>query len=435
MERKKGECEVKAAVILSDPAFIEFKDNHEIGEGTMIGYVNALQRYVELHGLSLSELVEEALKEEKERVAKKDRNILKRMRAFRKYLKSLDLSEKTIKRMLAGVKSFYEFGHQIEIPKLGKDQAVQGRVKEENKEIPSREDIIKALKMCDKREKAIVLGLSSSGLDRQDFTTLTIKQFEEGFDSETGITTLEMRRGKTGNDFITFFSSEATEAIQDYLEWRNRPEPKTSHKDISISWKKHRVYTDSDYLFCDKFISDEFLETHDEEIRKIDGKALSSIFRYLASRAGLSREKNVWNSFRAHKLRSWFNTQLMNDGCPKEVYEMFMGHKGQLGSSGGTYINGKKGELKNIYLKHMPSLALTSPIITKIIDSNAYKTLQNQLDEKTEEMVKLEEMIKTRDSEIIGGDKEKFIQMANMFGEMLGIDKKKISEMMEKAGF
>ena len=386
---KKRKIKVRAEDIESEPAFQYFRDKHDLSEKTWIGYINALQRYVEYTGMTLGKLIEEAQKEEQKGIPTEKRHVGKRLIGFRKHLKGLQLSPASIRRMLAAVKSLYINGYSIQVPKLGRDRDLANRIKIENKGIPSREDIIKVLKTADLRERCIILGISSSGLSTTDFVDLQVKDFKEGYDKKTGITTLDMRRTKTQQDFVSFFSVEATEAFNEYLAWRNKEKPKTAHPDILKGWEKHRVYSDEDYLICKKYIPDEYLESRDEELRRENEKGLQSVFRTLAVRAGIARESGMWNMFRAHKLRSWFFSTLINKKCALEHAEIFMGHSSQLGkSTNGTYYGLNIENLKETYLEYMPHLSLLTPVKTKVIITEGYEELKM-------ENVKLKEKIES----------------------------------------
>jgi hypothetical protein len=57
-------------------------------------------------------------------------------------------------------------------------------------------------------EKAILLTGVASGLSAQEIIKLKSKDFTKGYDPETEITTLKLRREKVNFDFITFLSPE-----------------------------------------------------------------------------------------------------------------------------------------------------------------------------------------------------------------------------------
>jgi len=379
MYQEMKKLKVKAKAIESDPAFQHYKEKHDLSESTWIGYLNALQRYSEYTGLTLSEAIEEAEAEEKEGIPLEKREIGRRLIGFRKHLKEAQLSPNSIKRCLAGVVSFYENGHSISIPKIGRDRTLKGG-KIENRGIPTTEDIRKILKNADLREQVIILGIASSGLSVSDVVNIRVGTFKKGYDEETGITTLELRRVKTKEDFVTFFDVEATEAIREYLRWRDRPKPATKHPGILKGWQKHRIFTDDDFLICKKYISDEYIQTKDEQLRRESEKGLQTVFRSLCARAAISKGKGQWNMMRAHKLRSWFYSQLLNAGCPKEYAEEYMGHMAELGSSNGTYYQAIVPKLKNVYLNFMPNIALLRPVETKIFENEAYVKVKKEME-------------------------------------------------------
>jgi len=315
-----------ARAIESDPAFLHFREKHELAARTWEGYIIALQKYSDFNQLSLTDLIDEAEREELERMPLERRNLGSRIRGFRKHLKEGGLAPTSIRGNLAAVKSFYKNGFSLQVPTLGRDRDMHVRVREENKGIPAYDDIIKALQVADVRERGIVLGITSSGLSASDLLTITVREFREGHDNETGITVLDMRRMKTRQDFVTFFSAEATMAIDQYLKWRDRPRPKTMHQGLVQAWATHRIYTEDDYLFCKERIPASFLSTWDEGLRRESEAGLQEVFRSLARRAGIARGKGTWNMFRAHKLRAWFYSTLLNAGCPMEYAGLFMGH-------------------------------------------------------------------------------------------------------------
>lgn len=63
---------------------------------------------------------------------------------------------------------------------------------------------------------------AASGLSAQEIINLKIKDFKKGYDPETEIIKLKPRREKVGFEFVTFLSPEASRAVPEYLEYRNR---------------------------------------------------------------------------------------------------------------------------------------------------------------------------------------------------------------------
>ncbi|AKB22777.1 MULTISPECIES: hypothetical protein [unclassified Methanosarcina] len=62
---------------------------------------------------------------------------------------------------------------------------------------------------------------------------LKVSDFFNGYDPETGVKYLDLRRQKMKIDFFTFLSPEASKAVKKYLDFRAR-EPKTRKSDRFI---------------------------------------------------------------------------------------------------------------------------------------------------------------------------------------------------------
>jgi integrase len=115
------------------------------------------------------------------------------------------------------------------------------------------------LKVCDPLERAILLVGASSGLPCEDIINLKVRNFKDGYESKTEITTMPLRRIKTKVDFITFLTPEASRAVWDYLEFRDRT-IKTGNEERQPVLDKQKVYSNEDYLFIGCHIPDSFLE-------------------------------------------------------------------------------------------------------------------------------------------------------------------------------
>lgn len=98
-------------------------------------------------------------------------------------------------------------------------------------------------------EKAIVLVGTASGLAVNEITNLKIRDFKQGYDKETGITTLQLRREKTNYDFVTFLTPEASRTVLSYLEHRGRM-PKSDKQEMRTKQLlKQKVVNDAGFLF------------------------------------------------------------------------------------------------------------------------------------------------------------------------------------------
>jgi hypothetical protein len=79
---------------------------------------------------------------------------------------------------MAGIRSFHQ-SFDIELPKLQGERR-KARTREENREIPTKEDLQTVLKICDPLEKAVLLTGVSSGLSSVEIQNITITDFKKG---------------------------------------------------------------------------------------------------------------------------------------------------------------------------------------------------------------------------------------------------------------
>jgi integrase len=185
---------------------------------TRRNYLQGFQFYTEYLKKTPAELLDEAEAEISNGVLPRQRSIKRYLAGYRQFLQNKGLAATTIKGYVTGVKSFYS-SFEIEIPKLKLDKAIPMK---KHKQIPTKEELREVLGFCDPLEKAIMLVGVSSGLSANEIINLKVSDYENGYDQEIGITTLDLRRGKVEFDFITFLTPEASEAVKTYLDYRGR---------------------------------------------------------------------------------------------------------------------------------------------------------------------------------------------------------------------
>lgn len=232
---------MKMLELKKDPLIIEWFDTLNPKPNTERNYLLAMQSFTEWVGKKPEELLTEAEQEIRAGKLMRERNIKKYLIGFRKYLQDADYAPTSVKNYLTGVKSFYKL-FDIEIPTLPRT-GNKARPLEIHSKIPTKEDIQQVLTICDPVEKAIVLCGVSSGLSANELINLKVGTFKKGYDPETEITTLPLRREKVGYDFVTFLSPEASRAVWAYLNYRER-EAKTTITEIRKRFDKQRVYSD-----------------------------------------------------------------------------------------------------------------------------------------------------------------------------------------------
>lgn len=344
-----------------------------VRETTINNYLMGMRHFTEFTKMSPEQLLEIAEDEQDDNVRLRKRFVNIKLPEFRDELQKREkkLAPLTIKAYITGIKSFYK-SFDIDFKKVEIDDT---KLLQENKAIPTISDIREILKTCDPLETALVLCGCCSGMDGNTLCNLKVRDFTKGFDKVTGITTLSLRRLKTGEDFVTFLTPEASEAVLNYLNFRARTID-TIDRHRSAQLEKQKVRSDDGYLFVLKRISDEYLIGYDEEKRKIKRPALMKIYRDISTKANLNTKKGQFNFIRSHNFRKFFDSTMLNNGCDFFHVEEFMGHA--LPGTQKHYFTPNIEELKTYYSKFIPYLTINSKI--SIAESKDFKNAIEERD-------------------------------------------------------
>lgn len=385
-------------------------------DNTKRNYSHAIKAFCEFADKDPDQLIIEAEKEIKEGLLMRERSVSDYVPDFIEHLESKNLAPNTVRGYIMAIQSFYNY-YDIQFPK---QRNLESTILESNIEIPSKNDVQTILKVCDPLEKAIVLVGASGGLSSNEIINLKVGTFKDGYDSTTGITTLKIRRGKTKTDFITFLTPEASQTVNDYLEFRDRKSDSTDIRKQRQLQKQH-VYSDNDYLFIGRTIPNEWLEKRDERLRKLERNSFLKIYRMLNEKARKSTPKGTWNIIRSHNLRKYYDSALLNAGCDSFFVEFTMGHK--IDRTKAAYFRSDPTSLAKIYGKYVPYLTIQkeadiseSPEYLRIKQEN--QILQAETARHVVERSELQElkaeMEKMKNMESIKAD---YMQFAD-FGEM-----------------
>lgn len=347
--------------IINDPALVRWLRRLR-RENTKRNYGSILKVFCRFLNLTPSQLKNEAESEQESNVLKSRRKIKDHFEDFEFHLKDQNLSSCTIHAYFTGIKSFYTY-YDIDLPNLNLESVA---VKACNMDIPTKADIRAILNVCDPLEKAIVLVGCASGLSANEIVNLKVKDLE--FDNNTNITSLKLRRQKTNVDFVTFLTPEATVAIKEYIQFRGRTsEDQRKNKALL----KQKIYSNNDYLFCVRLVSNEFFKKHDETLRKFSVSGIMSIYRDLSEKVSKSTLKGEFNIIRSHCMRKYFDSVLLNANCDFFHVEYFMGHK--LPATQAHYYRANVEELKKMYMSFVPYLTFSSEL--DISESEEFKKL------------------------------------------------------------
>ena len=338
---------------MEETIFKNFCKERNLSDGSIKVYSHALSKYVEFNGMSLTDLINEADKEEDDRIRWKLRTVKSRLIDFRNYLIDYGYAKETINTMVKRVTTFYRH-YEIEIhhlPRVNIQSTVEIR-------IPTREDLQVAVESSKPLMKALILFLSSSGMSKVDCLKLTVGSFIESTsdyhntnninemltilkDRNDVIPTFSLTRTKTNKFHYTFCSPEATTSIVNYLYSRN-----------------------------DKL-------TNDSPLFKVSYHWLTIKFEDLNQQLNLGvTDGNHYSILRCHTLRKYHATTLRDNGLSIDIINSLQGKaKNKVDSA--YYIDTPE-KLKEMYSEHVGCLYIS--------EENKYRTEKEILEEENKQL-------------------------------------------------
>ncbi|UTB32761.1 MAG: site-specific integrase [Methanobacterium sp. ERen5] len=349
--------------ILQDIKFKQFLQNREIQPLTKILYSSEIRFYSEFLDLTPSQIIDEAIKEEKSSIWISERRIKEHLLDYKSYLINQGYTNSNILKKLSIVKSFYsEF--EIQIPKI---KYAKIRKIESLDDLPTKEEIQKALKFANTKYQSIIYMALATGLRASDLRALKYSDFL-----------------KSLHDYITipkntFISID--EVV--YLLSRN-PEPKI------LTWKTITQKTttpvtifttpetlDSLILYLTenppKKYDDWLFPSKNDKNNKIGMRAFSSYFRFLNDKCQFGKI-GPYRKFRSHALRKLFGTLLNADGMPHLSVERLLGHS--VKDIVDAYIKVDENSLKQQYIEHMHVLSLKDIEVDKLTTDDKKEFLE-----------------------------------------------------------
>ncbi|MGA9187878.1 MAG: tyrosine-type recombinase/integrase [Methanosarcina sp.] len=362
---------MKVTKLRENPFVSEWLDNLNASANTEDTYLQGMQAYLNFTQMTPEELIHEAEEEIVKGILPRHRQIKKHLIGFRKHLQNKDLADFSVRSRLTGVRSFY-ISFEIELPKL-QGEGRHAKVIEDNSLVPTKAELQEVLRVCDPLERSILLVGVSSGLASNELRSLKVKQFRDGYDSVTGITTLKLVREKTNVAFCTFLSAEATKAVNEYLDFRNR-DIKAATARRKQQLEKQRIVGNDGYLFILRQVPPKYIKTGDEELRKLTENAVQKLYRAISDKAQKNTKEGCYNVIRSHTMRKYFNSVLLNNGCDSFHTEFFMGHK--LDQTRSAYFLASPDKLREIYKQYMPFLTIQKEL--DISESPEYLAIKKE---------------------------------------------------------
>lgn len=321
-----------------------FKERNS-SQSTQITYTRSVKYYEKMTGHSINECLDIADDEEYNNIRWKNTQTRKWLLEYREWLYS-EYNVSTAQLYLTAIMTIYRH-FEVTIPPLPYYSTKNVRKTPPIKydELPDREILKACLKVGSPLVRSLILFMSSSGISRIDVLNLTIEDWLNAtadyhhhdnsvkyairdMRDEDIIPTFNLTRQKTGQDYFTFCSHEATKTINSYLLTRTET------------------------------------LTKDRPLFKINERYINMAFQRLNGYFNLGKV-GIYNRLRPHMLRKYHASQLAESGMSTEHINLLQGRKLQ-GVAHESYIRIKPETLKDEYINALPYLV--------IVDANKYKT-------------------------------------------------------------
>ena len=231
------------------------------------------------------------------------------------------LSSSSIKIRIAALHHFYDMAEYEGLKwKIIEKFKPEGVIVAEDRPY-TKEEIAKMLDntLISKRDRGIILLFASSGIREGALTRLTIKDLTSI--EKYNIYMLTVYRKSKRDKYITFCTSEARRAIDDYLQWRR---------------KLGEMLTADSPVFRRSFNKKDVLQIRNM-IKPLSRHGVAYIIRSIAISAGIIQKKPQTETnangrcrgeiMAVHGLRKYFDTACEMAGVDTLFVEMLMGHK------------------------------------------------------------------------------------------------------------
>lgn len=332
--------------IKEEEIFQEFVTDRNFSYNTTRLYSYILGEYADLNNMSLKQLLNEADNEEEERIRAKNRNIVKRLKKYRKWKIQEKHAVSSIKNYFGKVKTFYKhFG--IEIPYIPPIQ-LKNDVHVRYDDIPKLKHIKEALESTNNpKHQAIILFIATSGTANKETLSLTVKDFIKAtkeYHNSTNIYDIIMDLEKQ-NDIIPLFEMYRTKTDYYYNTC-------CSHEAVGLILK---------YLKSKDNIDD------NDRLFDIDSSInLLKIFQRINDKMGWGKV-NHYNFFHPHALRKFHATIIEDIGLANTL----QGRKADIITE--TYFKHNPKRIKEKYLEHLPKLTINKTEINILNDEGTKK--------------------------------------------------------------
>lgn len=369
--------------IENDLKIIQWFSNIEASPATRSLYSTFMKIYCECVGKTPTELITEAIKEIKEGKMPAERKESSYIASFKEYMKKKGYADKSFAAGMAAVRSFYK-SYDI-ILSNGASRTKKAKSKKENNNFLSKDDIKKLLvNVKNLREKSVILIMSTSGMAIQEIVNLQIGDISI---DEDGIGTISVRRSKTDVDYFTFISPEATKALHDYWEERDRIQEVPVHDEKGKLKLNEPVFVNYGNRQKRGQMNKLIMIKHFRDL----GEELG-----YGGKTGAGKDRKGLSKSRSHGFRKFFISTLKNAGMPTEKVEFLAGHtRTDLDEA---YNNIDINKLKELYKQYLPYLTFERTIEIRSLDTKDAKRLEGLENENTDLRKQITDIQKELDS-------------------------------------
>ncbi|MBC7089524.1 MAG: site-specific integrase [Methanobacteriaceae archaeon] len=358
-------------------------------KSTFKTYLQCLKKYCEVTGMTPVELITEAEAEEESGIRMRNRRINLHLLKFRKALEDENKAPSTINLYYYAIRSFYD-AMDIELPRIRRPSG-DICLEQNYGRLITRKELRALVSMAPPREKALIYLMALSGMAQAEARRLTIRKFldaagdaigrelktvEDLFEAEDElreeIITLDIVRKKVNYRYMTFIPPEATREIINYL--------------------KERMYGRNEKIRVRDYEGALFVKRNGEDI---DRDIIVTNFRRIGLEAGFKKRDGAYSFWRAHALRKYFISTIINKIGDKILADFLAGHK--ISDVDRAYWYMDPEDLKRRYMKALPYLSIDG-VEVRTIEDRDYRRLReveriyNQMKDeirKTEKLIQL----------------------------------------------
>jgi integrase len=338
-------------------------------------YKSAFRCYRAYTKKTATQLVDEAIEDERLDPREKRGVVISQILGFYDYLKTayvkkrgggVGVSDKVAHMRVNAVRSFYGT-FDVFVRLKGRSALPKPRV--ENKRMIVDPSQVKQLldHTRNPRDRAIILFLFQGGLDVSTLCSIAYGDVKDGLEAGEHPLKLEPQRQKTGVENYTFIGRDGVEALQAYL-----------------ADARHRGF---------RFTRDTplFLQERRQDGVQVgvDTHNVQAIFREVAVTSGLvdaDMNGNAFNPLGPHALRESFGSIMINAGVPDTVVDFWLFH--EVGEMARAYKSIQSDSVRQMYLDREHLLSVTTPGVD---EEKLAETISAKVDERAEALKKVVE--------------------------------------------